>query len=90
MPAEDLAAFNERIEGVIRVTAHYVGEGYDYVMISSAVYGRYLREPGRYPSEVAFYRSIFRRPKLAEFAPGRDGRGPIIAIHRIGGAAQAR
>lgn len=58
--------------------------GYDVVMVSSQVHRRFLGQPARYPKEVAFYRTLFRKHDLlAEFRPGPDGRGPVIRLYRL-------
>jgi len=58
--------------------------GYDIAMVSGAVYGRFLADPARYRTEVAFYRTLFRRHELlAEFRPGAGGRGPVIRLYRL-------
>jgi hypothetical protein len=62
----------------------YRRAGYDYVMVSSAVHGRFLANPGRYPKEVAFYRALFRDGKLvADIVPAPGQRGPRIRLYRL-------
>jgi len=56
----------------------------DYLVVSSAMYDRFLADPLRYAAEAAFYRRIFARyPLIAAFAP-EPGRttGPTIRIFR--------
>ena len=43
--------------------------GVRFVMISSSMYGRYMREPDRYPAEDAFYQRVMGMPLVAEFVP---------------------
>ena len=43
--------------------------GVRFVMISSAMYDRYLREPDRYSAESAFYQRVNGMPFVAEFVP---------------------
>lgn len=58
--------------------------GYDVAMVSSAVYRRFFAAPERYPSETAFYRTLFQKhERLAEFRPGEEGRGPVIRLYRL-------
>jgi 4-amino-4-deoxy-L-arabinose transferase-like glycosyltransferase len=62
----------------------YRRAGYDYVMVSDAIYGRYLREPERYPREVAFYETLLRSGRLVKrFAPREFGRGPTITLYAL-------
>jgi hypothetical protein len=60
-------------------------QGIEYVVVSSAVYGRYLAEPARYPAEVAFYRTLFADAELLrEFWPSPSAGGPLIRVYRLG------
>jgi hypothetical protein len=55
----------------------------DYLVLSSAMYDRFLNHPERHPKEAAVYRAIFARARrVAEFAP-QAGRttGPTIRIY---------
>lgn len=62
----------------------YRRAGYDYLMVSSAVHGRFLANPARYPKEVAFYRALFRDGKLvADIVPEPGQRGPRIRLYRL-------
>ena len=62
----------------------YARERYDVLIVSTGMYGRYLAEPARYPTEVAFYSRLFREGQLLQtFAPSATSRGPIIRIYRI-------
>ena len=62
----------------------YEHEHFDYLMVSDAIYDRYLFAPGRYPAEAAFYGKLFRSAKLVrEFKPEPDQRGPTLRIYRL-------
>jgi len=62
----------------------YRGAGYAYLMVSDAIYGRYLAERGRYPREVAFYETLFRTGRLVKrFGPHEIGRGPTITLYAL-------
>jgi hypothetical protein len=66
------------------VLEDYARAGYDFLIVSSAIYGRYLAEPSRYPAEVAFYSHLFREDQLLqEFLPSTTSRGPAVSIYRI-------
>jgi len=64
---------------------------YDYIVTSSAVRGRYEREPERFPRQVAFYADLERFARLERsFAPGDDARGPEIRVYRLDEAGRQR
>jgi len=70
-------------EGVSSPEA-YRRAGYDHLMVSSAIYGRYLRAPKQFPAEVGFYRALFRDGELVKaFPPLVGGRGPLIRLYRL-------
>ena len=57
-------------------------ENFDYIALSSYVWGRYGAEPGLFPVQAAFYRRLERDWQLVRrFAPGA-GTGPEIALYR--------
>lgn len=63
---------------------HALGQ-FDYLVLSDAMYGRFVRRPERYPVQAARYRALFERlPLAAEFAPeaGRTT-GPVIRVYRV-------
>lgn len=63
---------------------HYRDAGYQYLMISDAIYGRYLREAQRYPREVAFYQALLQRGRLVKRFTAVDvGRGPTISLYAL-------
>ena len=58
--------------------------GYDVLMVSSAVHGRFLRAPERYPQEARFYRKLFRNFREIAVFPSRPGvRGPTVRIYDL-------
>jgi 4-amino-4-deoxy-L-arabinose transferase-like glycosyltransferase len=62
----------------------YRDAGYDYLMISDAIYSRYLRERQRYAREVAFYRTLLKSGQLVKrFTPAEVGRGPTISVYAL-------
>lgn len=62
---------------------------YDYIVTSSAVRGRYEREPERFPRQTAFYADLERFARLERiFAPGAEARGPEIRIYRLDAAGR--
>ena len=62
----------------------YRRAGYDYLMVSDAIYGRYQLEPKRYPKEVAFYETLLRKYQpVMRFTPREVGRGPLITVFAL-------
>jgi hypothetical protein len=58
--------------------------GYDVLMVSSAVHGRYLGARERYPRQARFYRKLFRNfPEIVEFRSQPGVRGPTIRIYDL-------
>jgi hypothetical protein len=67
-----------------RSLVDYRHEGYDYLVVSSWMYSRYLAEPERYPVEVVFYHSLFEKGRLLqEFVPSTFRGGPTIRIYAL-------
>ena len=67
-----------------RTLADYRREGFEYLVVSNAMYDRYLAEPGRYAAEADFYRTLFREGQLLEqFWPSRVRGGPIIRVYGL-------
>jgi uncharacterized membrane protein len=67
-----------------RTLANYRRDGYRYLVASSAVYGRYLAEPERYPSEIAFYQALFTEGHLLQqFEPSATRGGTAIRIYDL-------
>ena len=60
-------------------------EKLDYMIVSSGDYGRYLRQPDRYPKESNAYREFFETNELVqEFDPDEKNLGgPKIRIYKI-------
>jgi 4-amino-4-deoxy-L-arabinose transferase-like glycosyltransferase len=66
----------------------YRQEGYDYLVASDTVYGRYFAEADRYPERVKFYNALFACDCLVqEFKPSPTQGGSTIRIYRLGAAA---
>ncbi len=64
----------------------YCRDGYQYLVTSSYVYQRFLREPNRHPSEAAFYRRLFSEGNLLQqFEPSTTREGPVIRIYELRG-----
>ncbi len=62
----------------------YYSEGYRYVVVSSAIYGRYLAEPRRYSVETAFYQKLFSEAHLLkQFDPSLAYAGPVIRVYEL-------
>lgn len=70
-------AFNRIIE---HPPEWYVDEGFDYIIVSQGMFGRYFREPKRYANEVAQYEALFQKFSLtAAF----DDAGYEVRIYRV-------
>jgi len=64
----------------------YRYDGYSYLVVSSAMYERFLAEPDRYVSEVAFYQTLFAEGCLLQrFEPSATRGGPVIRIYELQG-----
>jgi len=69
---------------VNRSVDDYYRDGYRYIVVSSAIYGRYLGLPNHYPSEDAFYQTLFAEGHLLQqFKPSTARGGPIIRIYEL-------
>lgn len=65
--------------------------GYDYVVTSSAVRGRYVDHPDRFPRQAAYYRDLDRyATAVRTFSPGSGFRGPEIRIYSLDEQARRR
>ena len=63
----------------------YRAEGFDYLVVSDTVYGRYYAEAERYPDRVKFYNALFACDCLVqEFKPSPTQGGSTIRIYRLG------
>lgn len=72
------------VQGVGRMIDHppewYVAQGFDYLIFSGGMYGRFYHDPERYPTEVAHYDRLFERfTRLQTF----DGPGNEIRIYAV-------
>ena len=62
----------------------YRSDGFHYLVVSSAIYGRFYAEPDRYAAEIAFYETLFTEGHLAqEFEPSNTRNGPVIRVYSI-------
>jgi 4-amino-4-deoxy-L-arabinose transferase-like glycosyltransferase len=62
----------------------YYLEGFEYLMVSSDIYDRYLEEPERYADEVNFYNTLFTESTFVKiFEPSNFMGGPTIRIYKI-------
>jgi len=62
----------------------YHNEGFEYLIVSSAMYNRFFNEPERYEHEVSFYKSLFERGELVKrFMPRGTRGGPVIQIYHL-------
>lgn len=63
----------------------YKVQGFEYLMVSSYMYDRYLAEPHKYPDDVAFYTWLFENGRFVhEIQPDdRNRPGPTIKIFSI-------
>jgi hypothetical protein len=67
-----------------RTVDDYYHDGYRYLVVSSAIYGRYLYLPDRYSSEAAFYQTLFAEGHLLQqFEPSTTCGGPVIRIDEL-------
>lgn len=70
-----------------RTLEDYRREGFDYLVVSDELYGRFFAEAERYPDEVAFYASLFERGRLVQqFEPSAERGGPVIRVYSIADA----
>jgi hypothetical protein len=59
-------------------------EGFEYLIVSSDIYNRYLEEPERYVNEVGFYNELFTESTLVKIVkPSNSMGGPTIRIYKI-------
>jgi 4-amino-4-deoxy-L-arabinose transferase-like glycosyltransferase len=53
------------VEGFVRITDHkpewYLGNGFQYLVFSQGMYGRFFNDPARYSSDIAQYKEFFTR-----------------------------
>lgn len=69
----------------------YRSRGFEYLLVSSNMYGRYFRDPAHHPKEVDFYRRLRRYGVVLHEVRGSPAkRGPTVTIYRLPTAAEAR
>jgi len=67
-----------------RELGDYLNEGYEYLVVSGALYERFFNEPERYEHEASFYQTLFEQGELVKrFVPTRTRGGPVIQIYRL-------
>jgi 4-amino-4-deoxy-L-arabinose transferase-like glycosyltransferase len=75
-----------------RITDHepewYRAQGFQYVIVSEGMYGRFFREPDRYPKQVADYNVLFASLTPLKIFP--DGGYEIRIYKTNAGAADAK
>lgn len=85
LQADAVRALPDEIPEPFRATANLQplrDRGYDYVVVSSALYDRFFAEPARYAGEVAFYERLFAEGNLVrEEAPAWYESGPTLRIY---------
>lgn len=73
-----------RVAGFTRITEHdlpwYEHNEFDYLVLSQGMYGRFFRERGRFPKDVAEYDALFTRLTPTAVFPDRDYE---IRVYRI-------
>lgn len=70
--------------GTDHTVAAYRQDGYTHLVISSAMYDRFLAEPARYPSEVTFYRTLLEATTpVVTFRPTWFRGGPTVIIYAL-------
>ncbi|MBN1593088.1 MAG: glycosyltransferase family 39 protein [Candidatus Coatesbacteria bacterium] len=66
----------------------FYNAGFEYLVVTSSIYDRFLAQPDRYPCEASFYSTLFEKGYLVkEFKPSDLNRGPTVRIYRIRGPA---
>jgi len=60
----------------------YRDQGVDYLVASSAIYGRYIDNPAT-PYDAAFYRALFDLPEVFRIDQSDARPGPTIRIFRL-------
>ena len=67
-----------------RTFADYRQAGFQYLIVSDYMYGRFFAERERYPSEIAFYQGLFDHGRLIQaFSPSLTSSGPVIQIYAL-------
>ncbi len=74
----------DRSLGTDHTLADYRRQGYTHLIISSAMYDRFLAEPARYPSEIILYQTLLEQSTpLVTFAPTWFRGGPTLQIYAL-------
>lgn len=72
------------VKGFVRMIDHepewYIEQGFEYLVFSQGMYGRFYREPERYRNEIALYNNMFSRFNLIKLF--NDG-GYEVRIYKI-------
>lgn len=62
----------------------YLEKGFDYIVATSAGYGKAFAEPHEHPEEYAAYKRLFEQSReVARFAPSNEHPGPEVRIFAI-------
>ena len=70
--------------GTDHTLADYREAGYTHLVISSYMYDRFLADPARHPTEVAFYRTLLEATTpLVTFQPTWFRGGPTVQIYAL-------
>jgi 4-amino-4-deoxy-L-arabinose transferase-like glycosyltransferase len=68
--------FKFSVQGFMRMIDHepewYVEQGFDYLVFSQGMYGRFYRDPERYKNEILQYDNLFRRFSLIKIFTDGD------------------
>src|SRR4030095_3908150 len=75
LPGTGLVVYERYSLAPNRTPEDFYREGYRYLVVSSAMYERYMAEPQRYASEVSFYQSVFRGEHLLQRFDASSSRG---------------
>jgi hypothetical protein len=73
-----------------RPLVFYRNQGWEYLLVSSGMYGRFLRDPAAHPHEVGFYRRLRdTAAPVFEARPSAERRGPAVTVYRLAPRAGA-
>jgi 4-amino-4-deoxy-L-arabinose transferase-like glycosyltransferase len=73
----DVVGFNSLID---EPPAWFAAQGFDYIIAASGMYGRFYREPARYPTEIARYDQLFAALELVR---GFDDGFNEVRVYRV-------
>ena len=72
------------VQGFTRMIDHepewYIGQGFDYLVFSQGMYGRFYQEPERYKNQISQYDELFRHFKLIKIFT--DG-GYEVRVYKV-------